>query len=69
MDLTNDDATSSNSTPSSLPPSQAGQTADGGCPFCRALFADPVLLVEHVERVHGEEQRREGGGAGGCQVG
>ncbi|KAM3569619.1 hypothetical protein VYU27_008283 [Nannochloropsis oceanica] len=72
VDLTNDDGSSSSSTPPSIRPSQAGQTADGGCPFCRASFVDPVLLVEHVEREHGEDGRREvGGGEGGgigCQV-
>lgn len=52
--------------------SQAGQQVDGGCPYCHALFHDPVKLVEHVETMHKGDQLREGGGSGeglfGCRL-
>lgn len=71
VDLTGDDTPPATATAAAT--AAPGMNVDGGCPFCHALFSDPVALVAHVEAVHQNDQRLQGAGGGGegesCCVG
>lgn len=50
-------------------PAATTTSSSGSCPFCNISIEDPVALVEHVESLHGEQQRELAQNGGGCLVG